>query len=464
MTPEEQDLIDLVDAGEPLPEGVHHLSEPWIHGPTSGFKTTVLRGAGKPYNSVVNPNWPSSTVLVADFDDAPAVTMVGGRNSVVRDLGIVGQLPILYQQNLLNTPDREGWPGVFDRYNPYAGLVVDRGDRPSSEHTLIENVEIGGFYLGFGTKVDGSDGNGDYNTLRNCRFAGNVIAIDICHPQARCLRVDGGEVIYCHTFLTNRAHGLQAGCLEARVEGVGFNTIFQLCDVAQGTSGPVFFSGGHAELLGWLGNFTTGGNRNAVRTTFHDLAIVQDLPCHPGLLADGGALLLDGGFYKTDDVPVFGSQVDIRGTLFRTHYYDHNSPYDLGDRKLANGHPVIGRSTTYKPLTQWVDCGNTSYFPNLDEPWQWPEQHQIQKTGRWKSAEHVACAKPDAVYDSVTETITFNVPWMAPAVGDVIQDDVALTTWVVWEASGMVAKLRRRNNHGAEIDTANGNWYRVRSA
>lgn len=460
VAPAPIDLQALVDAAAAsgqqevrLPAGVFRLARPLVLRPSNVFGTLRLVGAGPRYNGDARFG---GTELVADFD-GPAVIIQGGRGSSVERLSIRGPL----WSSLFNHPypgaDLAAWPGERKRYNPSCGVAVDVGS-PFSEHPRILDCEIGGFECGVVTKPDGGDGNGDFLTLRQCRILHCVYGVSITHTQSRRVTVEDCTIQCVHTAVTNRDHGKGVGELDGWVRA-DFNQVARLCNFTQGYAGPTVFQSCYGELVGSLGNFDSGGSRTANRTVFRDCRFDLRLASGNGVIADGGGLLLDGGLIHTHDLPVVGSECDVRGTKFRPSSYENWTTFPRGRKRAANWWPLIDRPHPAKTGTGWADIASVAHFPNPDAD----TNYQVGWQGRGPVRTYGVWERRFVKYDPVTETMVFP-PSAKPEVGDLVQHDATMTAWVVLvvHADGRGVSLSRVNNAGREIPET-GNTYLVKA-
>lgn len=316
-----QNMIDdAVNHGEQevhIPAGVFHADRPIVVGKKDDYSTLRIVGAGPRYNYDARFG---GTSVVADFDDRELWLFQGARGSSLRSLSSYGP----YWQGLFDRPipgpNIADWPGRHVPLNPSAGVAIDRG-LPYSERVTLDNVEIGGFEVAVITKPDGGDFNGDFVTVRRSRLLYNAVTAAPTHTQARNLRVDECLILFTHTFLDNTSYGMQRGEVDGRITGCSFNTMWNLAKINQAWAGPVSFTDCTGELIGSLGDFTSGGARAATRTVFRDCRFDLRMG-EPGLISRGGSILLDGGIFTTADIAVADSVVECRGVKWRPGKYE----------------------------------------------------------------------------------------------------------------------------------------------
>ena len=450
------DLQGMVDAAIAarqqevrLPAGVYRLTAPLVLG-RNDLSCVRLVGAGKRTD---NHSPFGGTVLVADFD-GPAVVVRLGRGSGVESLSIYGP----YLADLLYKPfrggDRANWPGEDRRYNPSAGIAVDVGSGGSG-HTTIRDVEVGGFGVGVVTFPDGGDANGDFLSLEHCRIVACRDGLSVSHSQSRTVRVDRCTFQCLHTAVTNCQHGKQTGEIDGWIVNSDFNQVYRLCRITQGWAGPTVFQSCYGELVWSLGDFDSGGSRTANRTVFRDCRF--DLRAEPGrndLITDGGYVLLDGGIYSTNDLPVCGSTVEVRGAKFRPAYYEMLGPFPTGRKLAANRFPLIDRPHPAKTGTGIGDVKSVAYFPNPES-----SDYQVSRETPPGPREYRVWEKRFCKYEPDVESLTLPVG-AKPDRGDVIQCDVTLTAWAVVQvaADGRTCAMERINHRGRSIPTG-GHWY-----
>lgn len=436
-----------------LPAGEFHLTQPLIlksNNANLPFSTIKLIGAGICHIGETQFN---GTVLVADFEDGPAISFQGARNSTIENLSIRGPY---YSQLVWNPrgPNLADWPGNRNRYNPSAGIAFEK----SSQAVTIKDVEITGFEVGVITCPTGDDGNSDFLSLERCTISFCVWGISISHTQARALVLDRcRDNIGLHTFITNRVHGKQSGEVDGIFTGCSFNDIEHLCDLNQAYAGPVTFQSCYGELITDLGDFYSGWARSATKTTFRD--------CHMNFLTKellakgaGATILLDGGIFETKDIVIADLNLECRGIKFRPAYYEQDLEFSKARKEAINlTRGLVIRSHPSIFNTAMEGIKTAAYFPDVNT------NNQLANEGpNGPVRKFQVFPKDQCVY----EDDTIKLPEGSnPLFGNILQSDQeGLTTWIIVKVDndGITCKLERINNIGKTVDMA-GNFYLFRS-
>jgi hypothetical protein len=288
-----------------LPAGCYRISKT-IHlgygdGTVKTYTSIVLRGAGVTHHGEESLK---GSVVYADFSNAPAINVQGGRLTCIRDLTVLGRfLPYLVNNNACKRGD---WAGesdpLFDdraaanwhdpslnanqdsRYAPYAGIAVDgySGTQPTpsypavtypaiagtissqygkaySSATEIRNVSIIGFHVGVVTHPSGSDGNGDFLRFHNGAIEYCTYGVSISHTQSRNVDVQNvqGNVLFC--MFTNNQHGLQTGKFGGTLTDVSLAQVIQAFQFGSGAFyGPLVVNSMYGESMFRIGDITPG--------------------------------------------------------------------------------------------------------------------------------------------------------------------------------------------------------------
>lgn len=277
-----------------LPPGWLRIDRPIHLGYGTDFRSLIFKGQGQLQGGG------GGTVIIAHFDDAPAIVIQGGRNTVVRDMVILqerGGAHILsmfdedatYPMSDLN-PNNWVDPtfpaSANSRYAPQCGIAVDpySGSVPTpkypdveypaemgavpqygkllSRNVLIEDVWIQGFVVGVVIQPN-QDANGDFTKLRRVYFLFCVYGYSWGNSQARVDALYDCVFAYVHTSITSNKHGNQTGHPQIVVYSCSFEigiNIVEMLNLNYG-QGPTFI-GCYCEAMYRIGVFSAG---NAIR-------------------------------------------------------------------------------------------------------------------------------------------------------------------------------------------------------
>ncbi|MEM0905731.1 MAG: glycosyl hydrolase family 28-related protein [Pseudomonadota bacterium] len=201
----------------------------------------------------------AGTIIYAGHTDAPAINIQGARGALISDLYVRGPLRSHYQNMILDAdaisedawlPD--GLPASADsRYAPYAGIVIDgyAGPRPSvsypdvnypawddgtqynrktSSSVRLINVAVEGFVVGLACQPADVDTNGDFLTVRDCRFFYSKYGLSIGNSQSRNVTIADCEFHRCFIAMTNNLNGRQRGRFGGVIHNVSMSNIINV--------------------------------------------------------------------------------------------------------------------------------------------------------------------------------------------------------------------------------------------
>jgi hypothetical protein len=245
-----------------IPAGTYKVSDTIHFGYGTTFTGVVVEGQGMRYRAASQF---AGTALLATFNDRPVINFQGARNSVVRNLAIVGLNYDHVANNQLGSliGPRGGIDDTIDsnwmdeniplssssRYAPYCGIAIDAyaGAQPQiaypkvkypsflgaaaqynknfSSNVLIEDVTIIGFVVGVVNQPCDADGNGDFTKLRRVQLSHCQYGVSVCNTQSRLFHVQDSTITHVHTALVTNKHGRQNGCSEILFEATELSNL-----------------------------------------------------------------------------------------------------------------------------------------------------------------------------------------------------------------------------------------------
>jgi hypothetical protein len=287
-----------------IPGGRYRISAPLHVGYGTSYTSLLIFGDGRRYRGEEGF---SGTAIIASHVDAPAIVFQGVRNSVLRDLSIVGQnFEFLSAANPMASTTRPTWddtigsnwvdpqilhrnPDADSRHAPYAGVAIDpySGPRPTpsypdvsypvayvghglaqygkafSSDIELDRVEICGFVVGFVVQPCNDDGNGDFMTLRKSSISACRYGVSVGNSQSRNVGLHDCVFTQVHTVATTLAHGRQLGKLGGTISNVSVMSSYRIFDVSLAYAGPIFVSGFYCESQYRIGDFGLGAALDA---------------------------------------------------------------------------------------------------------------------------------------------------------------------------------------------------------
>ena len=278
-----------------IPAGSFLTTDTLNLGYGEGFKTCSLVGDGPKYAGVYVFNGTAINIQVAD---RPAIAVNGGRMSSIEDMSIIGLLKTHIQNsglgyvspsatNDIYTPTwidpvvLSGYPNLSGRYTPYCGIAIDPyiGAQPTpsypnqpfpfwlskqaqynanfSSKTLIQNVQIEGFYVAIANQPGPSDSNGDYTQIERASLTHNVYGVSIGNSQARLTTLNNCDIALTHTCITTGTHGVQNGKPSISINDSEFGGCIQWLNVNNlSYGGCLEFNHCYGEVVYRLGTST----------------------------------------------------------------------------------------------------------------------------------------------------------------------------------------------------------------
>lgn len=251
------------------------------------FITTRIEGPGRAIGSGYSP------ILLCDFSNGPGIAVNGQRDCVIQGISLWGRNWDWINQNSMGSVSgavnddtvAANWVGsatggptispvADNQYTQYVGIAVDpyagaapgtnpypNITRPSyagggtiynngapSSNTLLRNVGIHGFVVGFGVQTGNFDSNGDFSRTDNCVFENNKICIAVGNTQSREVSSQGCSFANAFCIWDTVTYGHQNGKLGTCMLGCDASqciSIFNLCSTS--ISGPVVFDACYLE-------------------------------------------------------------------------------------------------------------------------------------------------------------------------------------------------------------------------
>jgi hypothetical protein len=260
-----------------LPGAVLRIDRPIQVGYGTDFRSIAVRGHGPRFGGNYGSQG-SGTALVANFNDAPAVVVQGGRSVELRGFSIFGKnqdhiVSRLAAPTMANLVASSWVDPTFpaassSRYAPYAGIAIDpySGPRPAvsypdveypdflgevpqygkytSSNTWIFDVSIAGFVVGIVQHPGNSDGNGDYTKCERVQI--NLCAYGYAwgNSQSRIPTFRDCTFGPLHTTFSTRFFGQQMGEPQVTCYSCSFDVTIALLDISTLNfgNGPVFYN------------------------------------------------------------------------------------------------------------------------------------------------------------------------------------------------------------------------------
>lgn len=320
--------------------GMFNIADTIPAGNGETFKTCRLIGAGPKYRG---ERAFSGTCINAYSmpADRPAIAVQGGRHSTVRGMSIIGRnrdhivnRRLMHDSCVVDDLDINEWsaPGMTTgQHNPYAGIAIDpyAGDEPAADcypgeygacfsgRTLIEDCEINGFVAAVANQPCDADGNGDFTRIRDLLAYWNVYGISIGNSQSRNVELSNIELGFCHTGITNRAHGRQVGMFQGSIDNFTVHRAVRMFDLDMAYAGPQQLRHLYGEYMYRLGDVYPGSpNETALTVESGDVGFGAQNEIR-GAPAD--IIGCDGGYPH---------RINLRGCKFR----DYRSSIGIGGK------------------------------------------------------------------------------------------------------------------------------------
>jgi hypothetical protein len=276
--------------------------------PSNPYASPHIYGDGMVYRG---ETFSAGTVIIADFNNAPAINFQGVRTGSMSDISIVGQnltyaltnrlgswgltaaeRPTVNDLLVSNWIDPAFPAASSSRYAPYAGITTDAysGSRPATSYPDVtypaflgtvsqwnkvgtsaqisfNNVYVAGFYGGLVTYPSGGDGQGEFYQFNSCLFEYNAYGVVITHTQARNFVLNGSRVENSWAALVNGVFGNQNGSAVFEAYGCAFDRNINILQLSGGANGPAVLNGCYGESNYRLGDFTFGGATSRQKIT-----------------------------------------------------------------------------------------------------------------------------------------------------------------------------------------------------
>lgn len=513
-----------------FPSGLYRTTKPIQcgYGVSAGgyspFLTTRLIGAGSAYHL-------SGSVLLCDFSNAPGICLQGQRTALIRGLGLYGRnFAWIFRNNLgaysgasINDTLASNWidPALAANAGsasaPYAAIAIDpySGSAPAPAYpdltfpaflgggitqynkAFSSDVDIENFYIGgFDTAVvnhpsgtHGSDGNGDFLTLRHGIIGSSRYGISIGHPQ--CRNVMRQDVQFLSTFCceTNAVHGLQVGKMAGASINCSAESAIQLFKF-NGTAiaGPIEYHNFYGEAMWRIGDVTPG-SLNETSIVFDNCQLEftgqnDDRGVPPTILGSGNRPVnvqfrqgVLSGFSSVAPVMFDNSCVSFDGTLFQAQNFGtRTNPYEQFAQNVLGGGLVTfdGYSRTGRMRMKFyvynvdtaaktaIICGpsqrSSRSFPVCTYMSRAAINDQDESASVWIPSTVALLDKRQTTSASVVDkTYTFTLPvakqanWslqrLGPLPGDVLIDRDTGTTFFVRSYSAGVVIATLQNNY-----------------
>jgi hypothetical protein len=277
-----------------LPGGRYRITDTIHLGYGFMFQGIRFYGDG---SVVANFTPDKGTVIVADFNDRPAIAVSGGRGTSISDMGIFGKNwnwilnnnlgsfapPLIDDLDPANWVDPSFPASASSRYAPYCGIAVDpyAGPRPAvsypdvnfpswlnyttqynkafSDHTTMSRVDIQGFVVAIAIQPSDADGNGDYTRVLDCRIQRNAYGISVGQTQSRDIAVSDVQFLHFYSAINTGLNGRQSGMPAFDIRNCSFNFGIQAAKVNLIFGHGIAFQTCYAETLYRIGDFNVGG-------------------------------------------------------------------------------------------------------------------------------------------------------------------------------------------------------------
>lgn len=279
-----------------IPDG-SYLIDRTIHlGYGTDYRHVELEGMGRCYGG--NRTLFGGTVIKASFSDRPAINIQGGRLTTIRGMTIRGANADYLTTQWADVPrnwkpDKSVWldpaldAAADSRYAPYAAITIDaysgvdsrvpnypdvfypawlgavsQYGKNYSGNFVIEQVQILGFVAGIVTHPNGSDGNGDFLTIKDS-LINTIYGLSIGHSQSRNVNCINVRFDGCWQAITTTTHGAQIGQLGGVIHGCSFDSCYEAFEINTAYSGSFTVDSCYSELLTRIGTIhvNAAGNR-----------------------------------------------------------------------------------------------------------------------------------------------------------------------------------------------------------
>lgn len=338
------------------------------------FITTRIEGPGRAIGAGYSP------VILCDFSNGPALAVNGQRDCVIQGITLWGRNWDWINQNTMGSVSgavnddtvAANWVGsatggptispvADNQYTQYCGVCVDgyagaapgtnpypNITRPSyagggtiynngtpSSNTLLRNVGIHGFVVGFGVQTGNFDSNGDFSRTDNCVFENNKIPIAVGNTQSREVSSQGCSFANAFCVWDTITYGHQNGKLGTCMLGCDMSqciSIFNLCSTS--VSGPLVFDACYAEAGYRIGDIAASAE-SETSVTFNNCQFdfsgqnptyTRGVPAqmfgganqHINIQFFGGVLT---NYWSVCSISFYGMDIRFNGTLFQPQNY-----------------------------------------------------------------------------------------------------------------------------------------------
>ena len=280
-----------------------HLGYGGTDAQNQSYKSITFAGEGMAFPYITASRQFCGTVLIPTFNDRPAISVQGGRNVVVQDLGLLGLNAAWLVDNRLGGSDSTTNPRTLDdlditnwvnpafpasassRYAPYAAIAIDpySGVKPATAYpdvafpswsgittqyrkgatsnTLIRNVHIDGFVVGVVNKPSADHDQCDFTKLDRVTITECQYGFSVGNNQARLCQLNNVAMSRVHTCITTGAHGMQNGKNHIQANSCQFAACIRWVDlVLADYGGAVTFTNCYGELIYSIGRVTSNGS------------------------------------------------------------------------------------------------------------------------------------------------------------------------------------------------------------
>ena len=338
----------------------------------------------------------SRSVIVATFNDAPALSIHKGKGVLIKGINLQGEFkpPTLTTEQLYSTTLDEYSQGNSrdSRYSPYCAIAIDpfmhklppdngypmlkswyRGSNSvnGSIGIRIEDCTMNGFIVGAITSPNGHTLNAESITFQNIRIGNCKIGFAGCQSNEKMVRViNVGAWGTTHTLFGFNLYGNQeAG--NWIVDGVNVaGNVVQLITRKSNGSFPMYLSNVFAESIGSIGEWSTNlsDRMDNASVNFRYIDQTNGFPDY--------ALKGYGVTISNSTLRYYGQKLPILFIGEQTHEsvnYDHNSPIFIEtskNQKLKNTVSVKIKVEKRKTLLSLkTEVGNTIGFFKEDRSW-----------------------------------------------------------------------------------------------
>lgn len=282
-----------------IPAGRYLITDTIQIGYGNPYSGLLVEGDGATYRGETGFG---GTIIIANFNDRPAINIQGSRLGVIRNLALLGQnfnwiltnnlgspagttgtpSPLLDDTVKSNWVDSSFPASASSVTAPYAGICIDgyAGTQPAvhyptvnypswtgittqygkatSSIVKIEDCYIAGFVVGVVSQPSGADGNGDFITIHKTNIEFCQYGVSIGQTQSRNVALHDCVVNNVFCAITTLANGVQHGKWGGPVLNTSFFWVIQLLEIAYLTdSGPLSLINCYAEGIWRIGTIST---------------------------------------------------------------------------------------------------------------------------------------------------------------------------------------------------------------